>query len=98
MGILGKRDEMKKIATLGLMCLLASCAMSSEDTWSISKQESARRQICPIFQVEEDSGSCQCVLNAVMSNYSVPSDFENSSSPSDGFVNDLNQCGFQYNG
>jgi hypothetical protein len=97
-GIHGERYEMKRIAILGLIFLLASCAMSSEDTWSISKQKSARRQICPIFQVEEDSGSCQCVLNAVMSNYPIPSDFENSSNPSDGFVNDLNQCGFQYNG
>lgn len=89
---------MKKVAVFSFMIFLASCSMNSEDTWSSSKQESARRQICRIFQVEEDSGSCKCVLNAVMSNYPIPSDFENSSSPSDGFVNDLNQCGFQYNG
>jgi hypothetical protein len=97
-GVYGKRDEVKKVAVFSFMIFLASCSTNSEDTWSISKQESARRQICPIFQVEEDSGSCQCVLNAVMSNYMIPSDFENSTTPSNGFVNDLNQCGFQYNG
>jgi hypothetical protein len=89
---------MKEIAALGLMFFLASCSLNSGDTWTISKQESARRQICQIFQIEKDSGSCQCVLNAVISNYPIPSDFENSLNPSIGFVNDLNQCGFQYNG
>jgi len=97
-GIHWKRDEVRNGAVFSLMIILASCSMNSEDTWTIAKQESARSQICPIFQIEEDSGSCECVLNAVMSNYPIPSDFENSRTPSDGFVNDLNQCGFQYNG
>ena len=89
---------MRNGVVFSLMIILASCSMNSEDTWTIAKQESARSQICPIFQIEEDSGPCECVLNAVMSNYPIPSDFENSRTPSDGFVNDLNQCGFQYNG
>jgi hypothetical protein len=97
-GIYGKRDKVKKVAAFSFLIFLASCSVNSGDTWTISKQESAQRQICPIFQIEEDSGSCQCVLNAVMSNYPSPSDFENSLNPSTGFVNDLNQCGFQYNG